>query len=180
MRTSARGQALAELVLALMVFVTVVVFGIYFAEVGYLSLRVQEAAVSPLWDATAFRVHSFEPQQDNIGDFTYFPAITPEVMSDAQVRYRDFDGRSGVDGNTSISHVFTRIGGLRVECSEDDRIEFDLPRSQRPGLRLPEPGGWGTGIPNQPRGNATDTVLEGIYEVVVINFYPPLLKRIFQ
>jgi hypothetical protein len=168
MRTSARGQAMAELALALMVFVTVVVFGIHFAEVGYLSLRVQEAAVAPLWDATALRVHRMRPQQGNIGDFSSFPSIAPDVMADAQDRYRDFDGRRSVNGSTSITHVFTRMDGMVVQCAEDTRIEFDVPRSRRPALAQPSPGGgdWPVGIPNQPRGNANDTVLDGIYENV--------------
>lgn len=167
MRTSARGQALAELALALMVFVTVVVFGIHFAEVGYLSLRVQEAAVAPLWDATALRVHRMRPQQDNIGDFSYVTSIPSEVMADAQGRYRDFDGRRSVNGTTSITHVFTRMDGMQVRCDADDRIEFDLPRSQRPALLQASPGAFPVGIPNQPRGNPNDTVLDGVYENVV-------------
>jgi hypothetical protein len=127
MRPSARGQAMAELAVALIVFVTVVVFGIHFAEVGYLSLRVQEAAISPLWDATALRTHQMQPNPGTPGDFSAFPAIAPEVTSDANTRYRDFDGRRSANGSTSITHVFTRLSGMTVECAEDPTIEFDLP-----------------------------------------------------
>jgi hypothetical protein len=127
MRPSARGQAMAELAVALIVFVTVVVFGIHFAEVGYLSLRVQEAAVAPLWDATALRVHRMRPQPNDIGDFSSFPGIAPEVASDANNRYRDFDGRRGVNGSTSITHVFTRMSNMVVQCDADANIDFDIP-----------------------------------------------------
>jgi hypothetical protein len=127
MRTTARGQAMAELAVALIVFVTVVVFGIHFAEVGYLSLRVQEAAMSPLWDATALRTHEMKPDQNTPGDFSAFPAIAPEVSSDANGRYRDFDGRRAANGSTSITHVFTRMSNLQVQCAEEPAVEFALP-----------------------------------------------------
>jgi hypothetical protein len=118
---------MAELVVALIVFVTVVVFGIHFAEVGYLSLRVQEAAMSPLWDATALRVHKMRPQPDNIGDFSYLTPIPSKLADDANGRYRDFDGRRSVNGSTSITHVFTRMDGLQVQCDSDARVDFDIP-----------------------------------------------------
>jgi len=166
MRSSARGQAMAELVLGLMVFVTVVAFGIHFAEVGYLSLRVHEAAVSPLWDATALRTHRMRPQANAIGDFSTFHTIAPKVMLDANARYRDFDGRRSSNFSTSITHVFTRMDTLQVQCVVEDQVEFDLPRSQRPGLRAPTEGSWGHSVPNQDMGNPNDSVLDGIYENV--------------
>ena len=166
MRTHARGQSMAELVLGLIVFVTVVAFGIHFAEVGYLSVRVHEAAVSPLWDATALRVHRMRPQQDAIGDFSTFPAIAPAVTRDANARYRDFDGRRSSNFSPSITHVFTRMDGMQVQCDVDDRVEFDIPRSQRPALMEPREGNWGRAIPNQDLGSPTDSVLDGVYENV--------------
>jgi hypothetical protein len=166
MRTQVRGQAMAELVLGLMLFVTVLAFGIHFAEVGYLSLRVHEAAVSPLWDATALRVHRMRHQQDRIGDFSTFPAIAPAVMRDANARYRDFDGRRSSNLSTSITHVFTRMDSLQVRCEVEDRVEFDVPRSQRPGLLHPRPDNWPAGLPNQDLGNPHDSVLDGVYENV--------------
>jgi hypothetical protein len=166
MRTSSRGQAMVELVLGIIVFITVVMFGIHFAEVGYLSLKVHEAAVSPLWDATALRVHRMEPRPDNIGDFTPFPLIAPQVMANANARYRDFDGRSSSNGDPSITHVFTRVEDMRVQCEVEDRVEFDMPRSQRPGLRAPGSGGWGGGASDREPGNPRGSVLDGIYENV--------------
>jgi hypothetical protein len=153
-----------ELALGLIVFITVVMFGIHFAEVGYMSLRVQEPAVAPLWDATALRVHRMEPIQDTIGNFTTFPSIAPQVMTNANGRFVDFDGRRSTSGPATISHVFTRLSGMQVQCDVEPLFEFDVPRSRRPGLLQPRPGNWGTGMPNQDRGNPTDSVLDGIYE----------------
>ena len=45
------GQATVELALGLLVFVTVLLFGIHFAEVGWLSLKVQEAGAWAMWEA---------------------------------------------------------------------------------------------------------------------------------
>ncbi|PTL79048.1 TadE family protein [Vitiosangium sp. GDMCC 1.1324] len=159
-----RGQSTLELALSLLVFITVVMFGIHFSEVGYLSVKVHEAAVSPLWDSTAFRVHRMRGREDSVGDFGAFPSIAPRVMANANARYRDFDGRSSTGGDRAhITQVFTRVDELRVRCSREDRVAFDLPRGQRPALRSPEPGTWGT-YPPQNVGNATDSVLDGVYE----------------
>lgn len=166
-RHAPRGQSTVELALGLIVFVTILLFGIHFAEVGYLPLKVHEAAVSPLWDATAFRVHRMLGQEDHIGDFSAFSSIAPQVMADAQERYSDFDGRSSTRlARTSVSQVFTRIDGMEVRCKRDDDVQFDLPRSQRPALKQPEEGTFGTYPPGQSTGSANDTVLQGIYENV--------------
>jgi hypothetical protein len=128
MKRAARGQSVVELCLSLIVFITVVMFGIHFAEVGYLSLKVHEAAVSPLWDATALRTHKVQHRRNNIVDSHYFHTIPPRVMQDARRRYNDFDGRRSSDGNTSISHVFTEVRNMNVHCRHDNEVEFDVPR----------------------------------------------------
>ncbi|MDC0712872.1 pilus assembly protein [Stigmatella sp. ncwal1] len=167
LRQHPRGQSVVELAVGLIVFITVMMFGIHFAEVGYLSLKVHEAAVSPLWDSTAFRVHRMQHQPDNIGDFSTFPSIAPWVMSDANLRYRDFDGRSSTSGDRDqVSHVFTRIDGMQVQCERDDKVEFDLPRSRMPAMRSPRAGDWGYYPPGQDVGAETDSVLDEIYENV--------------
>jgi len=166
-RRHPRGQSLVELTLGLIVFITVVMFGIHFAEVGYLSLKVHEAAVSPLWDSTAFRVHRMQHQQDNIGDFSTFPAIAPRVMADANLRYQDFDGRSSTARDRDqLSQVFTRIDSLQVRCERDDEVAFDLPRSRMPAMKEPRAGDWGYYPPGQDVGQPTDSVLDEVYENV--------------
>ncbi|WP_395844419.1 TadE family protein [Archangium violaceum] len=160
-----RGQSSVELALSLIVFVTVVMFGIHFAEVGYLSLKVHEAAVSPLWDSTALRVHRMREQRGAIGDFSTFPAIAPAVMANANARYVDFDGRSSTPGTrTQVTQVFTRLNELRVRCDREDKIEFDVPRSQKPALMEPRQGDWPQAPPGQDVGDSEDSVLDGVYE----------------
>ena len=61
---SARGQATVELALGLLIFVTVLIFGIHFAEMGFLSLKVTEASASAIWDATAYQTHSKLPNSN--------------------------------------------------------------------------------------------------------------------
>ncbi|QRN95039.1 pilus assembly protein [Archangium violaceum] len=165
LRRTPRGQSSVELALGLTVFVTVVMVGIHFAEVGYLSLKVHQAAVSPLWDSTALRVHRMRGQQDDIGDFGTFDAIAPRVMANARERYRDFDGRSSTPGSRAqISQVFTRLDELDVRCAREDELAFDLPRSRLPAMRSPRAGDWGTFPPDQDVGSPTDSVLDGVYQ----------------
>jgi hypothetical protein len=166
MTRAARGQSVVELCLALIVFITVVMFGIHFAEVGYLSLKVHEAAASPLWDATALRTHRIRHHPSNIGDFSPVHTIAPRVMQDARRRYNDFDGRSSTDGDSRIAHVFTEISGMQVQCRGDNEIAFDVPRGERPGLLRPEEGGFPVSGGGGNTGQPTDSVLDGIYENV--------------
>lgn len=160
-----RGQSTLELALGLMLFVSVVIFGIHFAEVGYLSIKVHEAAVSPIWDSTALRVHRMMPDEKKIGDFSALPSIAPAVQANANARYSDFDGRSSsVGGRTSLDQVFTRIDGLQVRCQQEPRVEFDLPRAPRPLMHAPQSGDFSEVPPGQDIGDPKGTVLEGIYE----------------
>jgi hypothetical protein len=168
MRRTSRGQSTVELAVSLIVFVTVVMFGIHFAEVGYLSLKVHEAAVSPLWDATALRTHRIRHHPNNIGDFSHIHSIPPSVNNDARRRYRDFDGRSSTSerGDRRISHVFTEVRGMQVQCHSDDAIAFDVPRGRRPALLAPRPGNHAHTPSGQNRGDPTGSVLDGIFENV--------------
>jgi hypothetical protein len=166
MRRAPRGQSVVELALALIVFVTVIMFGIHFAEVGYLSLKVHEAAVSPMWDATALRTHRIRHHPTNIGDFRYVHSIAPTVGQNAQQRYRDFDGRSSTENRPQLTHVFTQISNMNVQCRGDTQVEFDVPRGQRAAVLEPRPGRYPGGAPNQDRGESTDSLLDGIFENV--------------
>ncbi|WP_224247849.1 pilus assembly protein [Hyalangium gracile] len=164
---ASRGQALVELSLGLLTFTVVAVYGIHFAEVGYLSLKVPEAAVSPLWDSTALRVHRMEPRKEQIGDFRSFENIAPEVQAHARARYGDFDGRSStLNGRPELTQVFTRMNGLKLDCTRDDQVAFDVPRSRRPALMMPQDGDFGVPQPGQDLGEETDSPLDGIYENV--------------
>jgi hypothetical protein len=52
-----RGQAVVETSLFLLVFVTIAIFAIHFAEIGWMTVKVQESANSALWDATSQQMH---------------------------------------------------------------------------------------------------------------------------
>lgn len=120
---NARGQGVVEMSLGLLVFVTVLIFGIHFAEVGYLSLKASEAAAHATWDATGMRAHRFTGAA-NVSVFYNsnqmrkgFPARNAEEIADA--KYQDFDGRSSTNGATTLSQVFTRAAAMEVSCRPD-------------------------------------------------------------
>src|SRR2546423_7663414 len=144
----ARGQAAVETVLGALVFITILIVGIHFAEVGFMALRVQEAAVSPLWDSTAFRVHKMDNGADPamVADYAALPGLPTAVGSDAAARYADWDGRTSTPGPATVSAVYTRLGPVVNGCYRDDRIYFDLPRGSGPGQLMPKPGGGGFGV----------------------------------
>jgi hypothetical protein len=165
-RKGRRGQSIVELALALLVFVTVVMLGIHFAEVGYLPIKVHEAAVSPLWDSTALRVHRMRGNKGSIGDFSTFPAIAPSVEANANERYHDFDGRSSTPGagDTSVTQVFTRIQDMLVRCEPENKVEFDLVRGKHPALYDPVSGDFGQIPSGAGTGNDDDSVLTDVYQ----------------
>lgn len=115
-----RGQSTTEMALGLLVFVTVLMFGIHFAEVGYLSVKVQEAAASALWDTTSAKMHNLP------GNFTPLKNLIdgdrPGQL--ATNRYRDFDGRTSKSGSRAPVQVFTSADGLSVTCEAASGISF--------------------------------------------------------
>ena len=165
-RLAPRGQSTVELALSLLIFVTVAMLGIHFAEVGYLPIKVHEAAVSPLWDSTALRVHRWRDTEKSIGDFTPFPLIAPAVESNANGRFHDFDGRTSTpgEGDTSVTQVFTRIDDMLVRCVRTEDVEYDLPRSGLPSLMAPSNGEFPRGSPGAPPADGDYSVLTGVYE----------------
>ena len=56
--TFARGQGTVEIALGSLLVVTVLMFGIHFGEVLFMSIKVQEAANSAQWDATSMKLHT--------------------------------------------------------------------------------------------------------------------------
>jgi hypothetical protein len=109
-RRAPRGQSLVELVLALLVFVTVLMFGIHFAEIGYLSVKVTEASHSALLDTTGHKLHSW-PSNNNPSD-----RAAEIAAAEATERYRDFDSRTSTAHGDGLAQVFTRVSGLNVTC----------------------------------------------------------------
>lgn len=114
-KKAARGQSVVEAVLGLLVFVTVLIFGIHFAELGYLSLKVEEAANFGLWHATGWRMHD-----------TYVPEwsdwTTAVSRADMEVRalYPHYDAVSGAGGG--VTYAFTRAKEMTMGCQQDNRV----------------------------------------------------------
>jgi hypothetical protein len=109
-RSRAKGQAAVELALGLLVFVTILLFGIHFAEVGYLSLKVTEANSSALWHATAAKMHTLP---GDFGDVDNLISSNRPGTAATGI-FSDFDGRSA--GGSGATQILTRGQGLRVTC----------------------------------------------------------------
>lgn len=129
-RASARGQGTVELAVGLLVFVTVLLFGIHFAEVGMMKLRVQQAATAALWDTTGVRMHRFntavdaKPEFYASNDMRDSRGRTPTQRAEA--RFRDFEGLSE-GGPSTFTQVMTRGSQLEVSCASASVAP--LPRS---------------------------------------------------
>src|SRR5215217_127872 len=112
---AARGQSLIETSLGLMVFITILMFGIYFAEVGALTLKVQEAANFAMWNATGRVMHDPEQQE-----WQRASAVTG-ALAEANGRYVDYDGRSRVDGSGGVplQLAIARAQPIQVDCEAE-------------------------------------------------------------
>ncbi|MFP2963124.1 hypothetical protein ACLEPN_36530 [Myxococcus sp. 1LA] len=107
----ARGQSLVETALGVMVFVTILLFGIYFAEVGVLTLKVQEAANFAMWNATGRVMH--DPQRNDWGR----RGTVLGAEAEANGRYADFDGRQRMGGTpVAVQQAIARAQPIQVDC----------------------------------------------------------------
>lgn len=107
----ARGQATVEAALGFIVFVTVLLLGVHFAEVGYLSLQLVEANNSALFDATAKKLHDVPS-----GDWNQYEAAVQAAGPRATAQYADLDGRRSTDGRAGIQQALTRARDVQVQC----------------------------------------------------------------
>lgn len=105
---------MVEMALGLLVFITILVFGIHFAEIGYLSLKVTEANASALWHATAAKGHTLPADFSDIDNLISndMPGSTTTGL------YSDFDGRTSTTGGSESVQVFTKAQGLKVTCEK--------------------------------------------------------------
>jgi hypothetical protein len=115
-RAAARGQATTEAALGILVISTIIVFGIHFSEVAMLSLKVQEANASALWDATGKRMHVLTTQAPDFGPRS---TAVSEAGPEASARYADFDGRASRGGAQAPTLVFTQATSIQVTCNPD-------------------------------------------------------------
>ncbi len=118
-RRGERGQALAELVLGLAVFVTVLIFGLHFAEVAHLGLKTHEAVAAAAWDATSYRVE--RPGALGADPVAWYDAsryAAPRANTLTNERYADWDGRQSTTGSAPTL-VFSRANELITTCNRN-------------------------------------------------------------
>ncbi len=111
----ARGQAVTELALLLLVFVTVIVFGIHFAEVHALAMRTQEASQAALFDTTAMKMHDTSTGN---WDLAKNVAIATAAAT-AEENYADREGRHAATSGRSADWVFTRASQIEINCRNE-------------------------------------------------------------
>jgi hypothetical protein len=107
-----RGQAAVEMALGTLVFVTILVFSIHFSEVGFLSLKVQEATAAAMWDTTQGKMHDIPWQYGTVAS-----GAVSAAQGETQARYADFDGRLSTNNGGAITNVFTRASGMAINCN---------------------------------------------------------------
>lgn len=120
-RTHPRGQAITELALGSIVFVTVLLFGIHFSETVVTQMKVTEAGASTMWDVTAGRMHTWPMNTGPTG------AAIAAAMASGNARYRNFDGRevaASVRPTPSLTQVLTSANNLTVNCRQGAGIDY--------------------------------------------------------
>ncbi len=116
-----KGQATVELALGLLVFVTVLLFGIHFAEIGWLSLKIQEAGTWAIWESTGPRVQDLQARNTSPFSQTLAPGGL-ELKTTNQ--YADFNGLSSAAGAPIITAALARGSSLRTTCAQDNTLRF--------------------------------------------------------
>lgn len=127
--SASRGQATVELAVTSVMFVTVLLFGIYFAEVGFLGMKVQEAANFAVMDATGRKVHDFKLANlsgNKLQAYKYGSTLQgiPGASKAASDRYKDFDG---IENLPQLQQVMTAANQINVNCGNLNAMSFDLP-----------------------------------------------------
>ena len=124
MRRAQRGQAMVEMSIGLLVWITIVCYGIYFAEVSYIAMRVEEAAAYAVYDTTGQRTHEKGNQNFNLS--STIPGLS---SSETKKKWGDFEANSGGDYSQSkMSHVFAEYDKLYqgITCTKEDSIKYGI------------------------------------------------------
>lgn len=104
-----RGQAVVETSLFMLVFVTIAVFAIHFAEIGWMTVKAQEPANSALWDATSQKMHD-----TFAGNWDLYQQAIKFGQSQAQVKY----------DNKQFNSVRTKNHGIDTRCENIKNISL--------------------------------------------------------
>lgn len=107
-----RGQAVVEALLGIIVFITVLVFGIHFAEVTVTQMKVTEAAQAAVWDSTSGEMHALP------GSFGAVNGLVSTAGASATTRYSDFEGRQMAAPSASPKGLFSQAvpGSMQIQC----------------------------------------------------------------
>lgn len=116
-RRAPRGQAVVELALGTLVLVTILVVGIYFAEYGFLWVKLEETANFALFDQTNARMHDAAADDWNKWFAGGPGASVAPLNTRVHNRYQDFNGLSSVTGAPTVTQVFARASSLSVDCA---------------------------------------------------------------
>jgi hypothetical protein len=103
------GQALVETALGILLFVTLLMVGLYFGDIGFKALKVQDAANFALWDATGRQMHQTAGP-------ARFDVYRTDAVSEAQA-----NGTSYANAAVS-SDVFVRSTPTVVAATVDPPI----------------------------------------------------------
>jgi hypothetical protein len=108
---------MVELSLGLLAFIPILLFGIHYAEVAVLDMKLTEAAAAPLWDAATGKLHRLP--------YSYLPEATAAVanaQSQAFARYSQM-GHSTSGGATN---VFTQVSTFDLKCQLNRPLPFAI------------------------------------------------------
>ena len=116
LRVPSRGQGVVESTLGILVFVSVLMFGLHFAEVTFSQMKVTEAAQAAVWDSTSGQMHVL-PRIG--GNFNGAAANVASARVDAANRYSDFDGRTAAATSPTPKGLLSSVrpGSLKVLCN---------------------------------------------------------------
>lgn len=129
---AARGQAVVEMALGSMIFVTVLLLGIHMAETVVTQMKVTEAGSSAMWDVTAGTMHSWPMDTSPTG------AAINAAYTQATSRYRNFDGRvvaASVRPTPALTQVLTSAQNIQVRCTQGAGLSY-FPTFMMPQYRL--------------------------------------------
>jgi hypothetical protein len=104
---------MVESVLGLILLVSVLLFGIYFGEIGFLTLKVQEAAYGALWEASGQRMH--DTSAGGNGNWTLYRQAIRNGQEEAQTTYAGYDAAGG--NTSSLSQVMSAGSPVAVSCT---------------------------------------------------------------
>lgn len=119
----ARGQATTELALASVVFVTILLFGLFFGELPVLMLKVKEAARFAAFETAQERHHQFSVANVNAGSASLGAQPRTRAQAEAQRRFQDFDGARST-GSLDLTLTMTQASGSQTRCVDDGALQF--------------------------------------------------------